>query len=100
MSPAPRAVVALAVIALAALIVPLGIVVLAALALVVATVVDATSARRVPELRRDAPEVLSRGVPAPLTARATPPAGGSVRVRQAAPVGVDVEPREADTALT
>jgi uncharacterized protein (DUF58 family) len=99
MSPAPRAVAALAVIALSALIVPLGIVVLAALALVVATVVDATSARRVPELERDAPEVLSRGVPARLTARATAPAGGSVRVRQAAPAGVDVQPREAQTAL-
>jgi uncharacterized protein (DUF58 family) len=99
MSPAPRAVVALAVIALAALIVPLGLVALAAVALVAATVVDAVSARRAPELDRDAPEVLSRGVPARLNARATPPAGGSVRVRQAAPTGVDVEPREAQTAL-
>ena len=100
MSPSPRAVVALAAIALCALILPLGIVVLAAVALVAATVVDAVSAKRVPELRRDAPEVLSRGVPVPLIATATAPAGGSVRVRQAAPAGIDVEPREAETALT
>jgi uncharacterized protein (DUF58 family) len=99
-SPSPRAVVALAVIALSALILPLGIAALAAVALVAATVVDAVSARQAPEGRRDAPEVLSRGVPARLQARATAPAGGSVRVRQAAPAGVDIEPREADGALT
>jgi uncharacterized protein (DUF58 family) len=99
-SPAPRAVVALAAIAVSALILPLGIVVLAAVALLAATVVDAVSARRAPQLERDAPEVLSRGVPARLNARATVPAGGTVRVRQAAPAGVDIEPREADAALT
>jgi uncharacterized protein (DUF58 family) len=98
-SPAPRAVVALAVIALAALIVPLGIVALAAVALVAATVVDAVSARQPVRLERHAPEVLSRGIPARLTARAAVPAGGSVRVRQAAPAGVDIEPREAADAL-
>jgi uncharacterized protein (DUF58 family) len=99
-SPAPRAVVALAVIALSALILPLGVVALAAVALVAATVVDAVSARRAPGLERDAPEVLSRGIPARLNARATAPAGGSVRLRQAAPAGVDIEPREAADALT
>src|SRR5262249_43955100 len=58
------------------------------------------SARRAPSLTRDAPEVLSRGIPARLSARAEVPAGGSVRVRQAAPAGVDIEPREASGALT
>jgi len=100
MSPAPRAVVVLAVIAVSALILPLIVVVLAAVALLAATIVDAASARRAPRLDRDAPEVLSRGVPARMTARATVPAGGSVRLRQAAPAGVDIEPREADAALT
>jgi uncharacterized protein (DUF58 family) len=99
-SPAPRAVIAFAAIAVCALIVPLGLVALAAVALVAATIVDAMSARRAPVLERDAPEVLSRGVPARLSARATPPAGGWVRVRQAAPPGVDIEPREARDALT
>ncbi len=99
MTPAPRAVVALAVIALAALIAPLGLVALAAVALVAATVVDAFSARRAPAVGRDAPEVLSRGVPAPLRASAEAPAGGSVRVRQAAPPGIEVEPKEAPDAL-
>jgi uncharacterized protein (DUF58 family) len=90
----------LAVIAVSALILPLIVVVLAAVALLAATIVDAASARRAPRLDRDAPEVLSRGVPARMTARATVPAGGSVRLRQAAPAGVDIEPREADAALT
>jgi len=99
MSPAPRAVAALAVIAVCALLAPLGVVALAAVALVAATVVDAISARRAPTLERDAPEVLSRGVPAPLRARASAAAGGSVRVRQAAPAGVDVEPREGEPEL-
>ena len=100
MSPAPRAVVALGVIAVSALIVPLGVVALAVVALIAATVVDAVSARRDPTVVRDAPEVLSRGVPAKLAAVATAPAGGSVRIRQAAPPGLDVEPREADAELT
>ena len=100
MSPAPRAVIALAVIAVSALILPLGVVALAAVALVAATVVDTVSARRRPGLEREAPEVLSRGVPARLEATATVPAGGSVRVRQAAPAGIDIEPREAAGTLS
>jgi uncharacterized protein (DUF58 family) len=98
-TPAPRAVIALAVIALAALLVPIGIVGLAALALVVATAVDARAARSRPQVERESPEVLSRGVPAKVIIRAPAPAGGSVRVRQPAPPELTVEPREGDNGL-
>src|SRR5689334_18614906 len=99
MTPAPRAVVALAVIALAALLVPIGFVGLAAIALVVATIVDARAARSQPQVEREVPEVLSRGVPANVIIRAPAPAGGTVRVRQPAPPELTVEPREGDGAL-
>lgn len=96
MSPAPRAVAVLAVLALSALLIPIGVVALLALALVAAVVVDARAARRPPDVKRAAPEVLSRGVPAPLKITATPPVGGTVRVRQPAPASVVVEPREGE----
>ncbi len=99
MTPAPRAVAALAVLALAALIVPIALVLLAVAALVAATIVDARAAKRVPRVERHAPEVLSRGVPAPLDVIARPPAGGSARVRQAAPAALALERREGDGTL-
>src|SRR5690349_24967396 len=92
MSPAPRAVVILAALALSALLVPIGVVALLAIALVGAVVVDARAARRAPTVTRRAPEVLSRGVPAPLKVTAVAPAGGSVVVRQGAPASVDIAP--------
>ena len=98
-TPAPRAVVALAVLALAALVVPIGLVLLAVAALVAATIVDARAAKRVPHVERHAPEVLSRGVPAPLDVTARPPAGGSARVRQAAPAALALERREGEGTL-
>jgi uncharacterized protein (DUF58 family) len=67
-------------------------------ALLAAFVVDARAARRAPEVRRDVPEVLSRGVPADLRVRAAVDAGG-VRVRQAMPPGVALEPREGQGEL-
>jgi uncharacterized protein (DUF58 family) len=87
------------VIALSALLIPIGFVALAVLALVVATAVDARAARRKPQTERDVPEILSRGVPAELRVRAAPPAGGTVRVRQAAPQSLEIEPREGDGGL-
>ncbi len=100
MTPAPRAVVVLAVIALAALLVPIGLVALAALALVAAVVVDARAAKREPQVDRDVPEVLSRGIPAQMTIRAPSPAGGTVRVRQPAPPVLTIDPREGDGGLS
>jgi len=99
MTPAPRAVIVLAVIALAALVVPLGLAALAALALIVAVLVDARAARAQPQLERQTPEVLSRGIPAHLTIRAQAPAGGTVRVRQATPPALAVEPQEGESGI-
>src|SRR3954469_11136390 len=100
MSPAPRAVVVLAVIALSALVLPLGVSLLLAVALIAAVAVDARGARRAPDVRRSVPEGLSRGVPPPLRVQAPPAAGGSVRVRQAAPWSLEVRPQEGDGGLT
>src|SRR4051812_19382775 len=99
MSPAPRAVIALAVIALSALILPLGLSLLLAVALVAAVVVDARAARRRPEGSRRGPEGLSRGAAASLTIDAPAPPGGSVRGRPAAPASMAVEPKEGDGGL-
>ena len=98
MSPAPRAVAILAVLALSALLLPIGLVAVLALALVGATVVDARAARRMPRVAREAPEVLSRGVAAPLRITAAPAAGGTVAFRQPVPANVVVEP-DSITAL-
>ena len=99
MTPAPRAVLILGALALSALLLPIGVVALLATALVAVTVVDARAARRKPQVERDVPEVLSRGVPSTLRVKAPAPAGGHVRVRQAAPASLEIEPREGDGTL-
>src|SRR4051812_7173267 len=99
MSPTPRAAVVLAVIALLALALPPALAGLAAAALAAAVIVDALAVRRRPELDRTLPEVLARGVTAPLEVHAAVAAGGSVRVRQPSVPDVRVEPREGDGGL-
>lgn len=94
MSPAPRAVALLAVLALSALLIPIGVAALLALALLGAVVVDARAARRAPRVTRHAPEVLSRGIRAPLKVSAAPAAGGAVEVRQGAPASVEIAQRQ------
>jgi uncharacterized protein (DUF58 family) len=96
MSPTPRAAVILGVLALSALILPLSLVALAALALVVATVLDAWSVRRPPEVSRAPPPVLSRGVPVPLRIDARAPDARRLRVRQPAPGALSLQPAEGD----
>jgi uncharacterized protein (DUF58 family) len=100
MTPAPRAVIVLGAIALAALLVPIGIVALAALMLVVAVAVDARAAKHQPQVDRQAQEVLSRGIPAQITIRASAPPGSSVRLRQPAPPELLVDPREGAGSLS
>src|SRR4051812_8206280 len=99
MSPTPRAAVVLAVIALLALALPPALAGLAAAALAAAVIVDALAVRRRPELDRTLPEVLARGVTAPLEVHAAVAAGGSVRVRQPSVPDVRVEPREGEGAF-
>ena len=79
-------------LALSALLIPIEAVALLTVALVAAVVVDARAARRRPEVTRTAPEVMSRGVPAPLKITATPAAGGTVVTRQPVPPNLRIEP--------
>ena len=67
MSPTPRAAVALAVVALAALVLPLGLVAVLAVVLIAAIAFDAWTVRATPVLQRKLPQVLSRGVPTRFT---------------------------------
>lgn len=94
MTPAPRAVVVLAVLACTALVLPIAFVGLLALLLAAAVAADARAARRKPDVVRTAPEVLSRGVAAPLTVTATPAPGSRTVVRQGAPANVEIGQRQ------
>ena len=99
MTPTPRAAAVLAALALAAFLVPLPLVALAAVALLAAVAADARAARRVPAVERELPAVLARGVPVPLRATAEAAPSVRVRLRQAVPLGMALEPAEADGAL-
>jgi uncharacterized protein (DUF58 family) len=92
MTPSPRACVLLGAIACSALVLPAALVVGAALALVAATVVDAVAARRAPDVERELPGVLARGVPAQLRVSARAAGPGSVRLRQATVPDLAIEP--------
>ncbi|MDQ4142650.1 MAG: DUF58 domain-containing protein [Actinomycetota bacterium] len=95
MSPTPRAALLLAAISLSALALPLTLVAALAVAALSAAVVDASYARRRPEVSREVPFSLARGHPARLRVTSTPPAGSAVDVRQAAPPDVEISPSEA-----
>jgi uncharacterized protein (DUF58 family) len=84
----------LAVIAAAALVAPLSLVALAALALLVATLVDAWSVRKPPEVHRAIPHVLSRGVATRVQIEAQAPSAARVRVRQATPPALALAPAQ------
>ena len=99
MSPTSRAAAALAVLGLAAFFLPPALAALAAAALVAATAVDARAARRAPEVERQVPNVLARGVPVPLRVGARAGAAVTVRLRQAVPPGMALEPREGEGGL-
>jgi uncharacterized protein (DUF58 family) len=98
-TPTPRTAAALAALALAAFVVPLALVALAALALLAAVAADARAARRAPAVRRAVPQILARGVPVPLTVAAEAAPSVRVRLRQAMPPGLALEPAVADGAL-
>ncbi|MCU1452271.1 MAG: hypothetical protein JWN46_417 [Acidimicrobiales bacterium] len=88
MSPAPRAVWLLGLIAAAAFFVPVGLVALAAGFVVVATLVDAWFARRPPAAERTLPTDVARGVPNAfaVTVHAAPGTRADVRQPQTADV--------------
>lgn len=98
MSPSPRAVVVLGLLASAALFLPVLPLALAAVALLGASVVDLLAARRPPDVVRRAPTVLARGVPASLVVEASSP-GASVSVRQPVAADLSVEPTDGEGRL-
>ncbi|HTN23494.1 MAG TPA: DUF58 domain-containing protein [Solirubrobacteraceae bacterium] len=99
MSPTPRAAAALAAIALLTLLTgPIGAVLLAA-ALAGALLADARAARRSPAARRTVPAIVARGVPAPLSVVVAGAGGRRVRVRQARPPEIALDPQEAPDGL-
>jgi uncharacterized protein (DUF58 family) len=99
MSPAPRAALLLAGIALLTALTSPAVGAIAALVLAGAVGADALAVRRAPEVRRRAPHHLARGVPAPLHVEARRGGLGRVRLRQPAPAALAVEPREAGGRL-
>jgi len=98
-SPTPRAAGLLALAALSALVVPVPVAALIVLVLVGGALADARAVRHAPELERQVPGVLSRGVAASFGAapRGSPP--GRVRLRQPAPPELLVAPPEHDGAI-
>lgn len=99
MSPTPRAAIALAVLALAALVVPLQLAALGALALAAAVVVDAAAARHRPEIQRHMQTTLARGVSSALTAETEHVGLGNVLLRQPQAPDIEVSPTEGTGSL-
>ena len=99
MNARPRAAYLFAAVALTALFVPLSFVIPALLAVAGVTVIDALAARRMPELERTAPGLLSRGVPAQYSLAVASPTAGHTRLRQPTPPDVTVEPPEEEGAI-
>ncbi len=99
MAPTPRVALLLALVALAALVVPPFFAVLAALAVAGAAAADALLVRHSPKLEREAPEIMSRGIPEPLFVSAESTWAASVRVRQSVPPDLALAKPESDAPL-
>ncbi|MEA2355935.1 MAG: hypothetical protein QOD61_2064 [Solirubrobacteraceae bacterium] len=99
MSPTPRAAAMLAVLGLLVLVVPPAIAALAGAALLGAIAADAIRVRRAPAVEREVSRVVARGTPVRLRVRADEHGGRRVRVRQATPADVRVEPEAANGEL-
>ena len=97
MTPTPRAAALLALCAAAAIVAGWKVAAVLAAALAAAAAADALRVRRAPELEREFPPVVPRGVPSQLTVRVR--GGGAVHVRQALPADVTLVPQEGGHAL-
>jgi uncharacterized protein (DUF58 family) len=95
---APRSAVAVAGLALLSLVLPLGVVALLLAALAAVVTVDALRARRAPLVTRSLPQIVVRGIPTEL--RLESASLGRIRLRQPRPPDVEIEPGQADGALT
>ncbi len=93
MTPTPGAAALLALCAAGSVVAGWRVAAVLAAAVVAATAVDALRARRRPVVERTHPPVLARGAPAPLAVAVH--ASGAVRVRQALPADVRLDPQEA-----
>jgi uncharacterized protein (DUF58 family) len=96
-TPTPRLAAALALVAISLLVFPVAVAVMLALALVTAAAVDAWWVRRPPDVAREVPTQLARGVPAVLRLEPSEPA--RVRVRQPVPPDIELVPAEAKGML-
>ncbi len=99
MSPTPRAAAVLGAIALAAIVLGPLVAGMLGAALAGALIADAIAARRDPGAGRRLPRIVARGVPAALAVEVRDAGGRGVRVRQASPAEIDIEPQEADGGL-
>ena len=99
MAPTPRAAALLGAAALAALVAPPLVAVLVAVAVAGAAAADAALVRRKPSFSRRVPETLSRGVPEELDLDAPSRFAGAVRVRQATPPDLQLDPAEGEPPL-
>jgi len=99
MTPTPRVALLLAVAGLSALVVPPFFAAIAAVAILGAALADAFLVRHPPLLEREAPEVMSRGIPEALSVSAESTWAGSVRVRQSLPPDLGLAKSESDAPL-
>jgi uncharacterized protein (DUF58 family) len=99
MSPAPRAALLLAGIAILTAVTSPAVGAIAAVVLAGAIVADALAVRRAPEVRREVPRHLARGVSARLRIDTEREGLGRVRLRQPAPAALALDPPEADDRL-
>jgi uncharacterized protein (DUF58 family) len=100
MTPTPRAAALLAGLAVLALVVGPVLSGLLVLALLAAVAVDARSVRRPPRIDREVSHVIARGVPAAFGVRAQRRDGRVVRMRQATPADLRLEPETATGELS
>ncbi len=99
MAPTPRVAVLLAAAALSALVVPPFVAAIAVAAILGAALADALLVRQAPELDREAPEIMSRGIPEALSVTAESVWAGGVRVRQSLPPDLATAASESDAPL-
>ena len=95
MSPTGFAAALVALGALLAFALPLGPLLIALAALIGAFAIDASRIGTPPSVRREVPDLLSLGVPEPFLIEVEAPPGAGVRIRQARPGDVDIDPQEA-----
>lgn len=98
MSPTPRVVAALLFVGASALVLPVALVLACLSLLIVLTAFDAYSVRRPPLVHRELPGRMARGASSELKATVVG-SHGRVRLRQASPPGLHVEPDVADGDL-